>query len=83
MRPETAASVNTRVVSWNEAAEMNELVCRLALVMPCNTGRASAGRRPSLSTLFVFIFEFEALDLFSAKEASVSPASAICILRSI
>ncbi len=36
--PETAASVRTRVVSWKEAAEMKELVCRLALVMPCSTG---------------------------------------------
>ena len=34
----TAASVSTRVVSWNEAAEMNERVCRLALVMPSRTG---------------------------------------------
>ena len=33
-RPETAASVNTRVVSWNEAAEMKELVCSEALVIP-------------------------------------------------
>ena len=33
-----AASVSTRVVSWNDAAEMNERVCRLALVMPSSTG---------------------------------------------
>ena len=30
----TEASVNTLVVSWNEAAEINELVCRLAFVIP-------------------------------------------------
>ena len=38
--PLTAASVRTRVVSWNEAAEMNDRVCRLALVMPSSTGCA-------------------------------------------
>ena len=36
--PLTAASVSTRVVSWNEAAEMNERVCSEALVMPSSTG---------------------------------------------
>ena len=30
--PETAASVRTRVVSWNEAAEINDLVLRLAFL---------------------------------------------------
>jgi hypothetical protein len=34
IRPDTEASVRTRVVSWKEAAEMNEFVCRLALVIP-------------------------------------------------
>ena len=32
--PMMAASVSTRVVSWKEAAEMNESVDRDALVMP-------------------------------------------------
>ena len=36
--PFTAASVSTRVVSWKEAAEMNERVCSDALVMPSSTG---------------------------------------------
>jgi len=31
-----AASVNTRVVSWKDAAEMNESVDSDALVMPSN-----------------------------------------------
>ena len=34
--PVTAASVNTRVVSWNDAAEMNESVESDALVIPIN-----------------------------------------------
>src|SRR6266566_2719716 len=45
--PFTAASVSTRVVSWNEAAEMNERVCSEALVIPSSTGCALAGLRPS------------------------------------
>src|SRR6476660_1611516 len=43
--PRTAASVSTRVVSWKEAAEMKERVCRLALVMPSSTGCPVAGLR--------------------------------------
>ena len=38
--PLTAASVRTRVVSWNEAAEIKLLVCNDAFVMPSRT-RAS------------------------------------------
>ena len=30
--PRIAASVNTRVVSWNEAAEMNDCVVRLGVL---------------------------------------------------
>ena len=32
--PRVAASVNTFVVSWNDAADIKELVCNEALVMP-------------------------------------------------
>ena len=45
--PLTAASVSTRVVSWNEAAEMKLRVCRLALVIPSRTGTPVAGSLPS------------------------------------
>ncbi len=48
--PLTAASVSTRVVSWNDAAEMNERVCSEALVMPSSTGCAVAGFLPSATT---------------------------------
>ena len=34
--PVTAASVSTRVVSWKDAAEMNDSVARDALVIPNN-----------------------------------------------
>ena len=36
--PWTAASVKTLVVSWNDAAEINESVWRLALVIPKSIG---------------------------------------------
>ena len=42
-----AASVRTRVVSWNEAAESHESVAREALVIPIHSGRPSAGRLSS------------------------------------
>ena len=42
--PLSAASVSTRVVCWNEAAAIKLPVLRAALVMPCSTGEASAGR---------------------------------------
>src|SRR2546427_704057 len=46
LAPRMAASVSTRVVSWNDAAEMNDCVVRLALVMPRSTGSACAGSHP-------------------------------------
>src|SRR4028118_990474 len=47
--PLTDASVRTRVVSWNDAAEMNDRVCSEALVMPSSTGTPTAGFLPSAS----------------------------------
>ena len=41
--PLTEASVRTRVVSWKDAAEMNDRVCKDALVIPRRTGLATAG----------------------------------------
>ena len=41
-----AASVSTRVVSWNDAAEMNESVDSEALVMPSSTSACVAGACP-------------------------------------
>ena len=42
--------MSTRVVSWNDAAEMNESVESDALVMPRSSGRPVAGLPPSLIT---------------------------------
>ena len=43
--------VSTRVVSWNEAAEMKESMFREARVMPSSSGCATAGWPPSRITL--------------------------------
>ena len=49
--PCVAASVSTRVVSRNEAAEMKDRVCRLALVTPKRIGAPFAGSRPEAIAL--------------------------------
>ncbi len=46
-RPSMAASVSTRVVSWNDAADSHDSVASDAFVMPISSGRPSAGRTPS------------------------------------
>ena len=46
-RPSIAASVSTRVVSWNEAADSHESVASDAFVIPMSSGRPSAGRLPA------------------------------------
>ena len=45
--PLIAASVSTLVVSWNDAAEINEFVCSDALVIPNKILSAMAGFFPS------------------------------------
>jgi len=51
--PLIAASVRTLVVSWKEAAEIKDLVCKEAFVIPNNTGSTFAGDFPS-ETNFLF-----------------------------
>ena len=48
--PSMAASVSTRVVSWNEAADSHDSVASDALVIPISSGRPSAGRLPSVTS---------------------------------
>jgi hypothetical protein len=45
--PEIDASVSTRVVSWNDAADMNGSVESDAFVIPSSMGYAVAGRPPA------------------------------------
>jgi hypothetical protein len=60
--PEIDASVSTRVVSWNDAAEMNESVESDAFVIPSSTGRPVAGRPPAAITPAVGDLEPRAVD---------------------
>ena len=60
--PRIAASVRTRVVSWNEAAEMKLCVVRLAFVMPHTNG----------SAVDAFCFFFLAFS-FSSRNSGVQP----------
>ena len=74
MAPRIAASVSTRVVSWNDAAEMNDCVVRLALVMPSSTGSACAGVALPLDHPLVLVPEGQRSTV-SPSRKSVSPGS--------
>ena len=82
MRPDTDASVRTRVVSWNEAAEMKDAVCSEALVMPSSTGFEVAGSPPSASISALWRFS-SAASTCSAPRKRVSPGSSISTFCSI
>jgi hypothetical protein len=77
-----AASVSTRVVSWKEAAEMNESVERLALVMPSRMLRKVAGCLPALSA-FSFSSRSSARSTCSPCRNGVSPGLSTSMRRSI
>ena len=70
--PETAASVRTRVVSWNDAAEMNERVCSDALVIPSSTGLAVAGFLPSAIKLVVEFVKVQLVKLLVLEQAGIT-----------
>ena len=60
--PLIEASVNTLVVSWNEAAEINELVCKDALVIPNKTLSNKTGFFFSLDNFsFIFLILFKSI----------------------
>ena len=54
----TDASVKTLVVSWNEAAEINDSVCKEALVIPINTRSPTAGVLPSATNFSLVLSNF-------------------------
>ena len=80
-----AASVSTRVVSWNEAAESQESVASAALVIPMRMGRADAADSgfPLPSTTSAFFSPNRLRSTSSPGRNSVSPGSMMCTLRSI
>jgi hypothetical protein len=65
--PLIEASVNTLVVSWKEAAEINEFVCNEAFVIPNNT----------LSNETGFFLSFESFSLIKliSLRSIISPSS--------
>src|SRR3546814_10493169 len=68
--PWTDASVSTRVVSWNDAAEMNDRVWSEALVIPSSTGLPSASLRPSAAALALIRSEEHTSELQSLMRIS-------------
>src|SRR6266545_1356966 len=72
--PRIAASVSTRVVSWNDAAEMNDCVVRLAFVIPSSKGSDVAGL-PPFFTARSFTTRKVSLSTCSPSRNSVSPGS--------
>ena len=67
-----AASVSTRVVSWNDAAEMKLSVEREALVIPSSSGSAMAGSPPRPMTLRVLLIEAPFLDMVADQKIGVA-----------
>ena len=76
------ASVSTRVVSWKDAAEMNESVESEALVMPRSSERPIAGRPPVISTRWFSSLNRKRSVCCSSRKV-VSPTSSILTQRSI
>ena len=70
--PEIDASVSTRVVSWNDAAEMNESVESDAFVIPRSSGRPCAGRPPAVMHALVLFEEPELVGLLVDEELGVA-----------
>ena len=67
-----AASVSTRVVSWNDAADSHESVASDALVMPMSSGRPSAGRLPSCDSARLIVGEDLGVDALAGQEVGVA-----------
>ena len=80
--PSIAASVRTRVVSWNDAADSHDSVASDAFVIPMSSGRPSAGRLPS-ATSRLFTFANSRASAFWPGRNSESPGSDTPTRRSI
>src|ERR1700676_2339053 len=80
--PLMADSVSTRVVSWNDAAEMKLSVDSDAFVIPSSSGSAIAGSPPRVSTR-PFSSSKRHFSTWSPTRNGVSPTSLIRTRRSI
>ena len=70
--PSVAASVRTRVVSWNDAAEMKLSVSSEALVMPSSTGARFRRLAALLDYALVLFLEIELVDLIAPEQRRVA-----------
>src|SRR5574344_2694800 len=77
--PLIAASVNTLVVSWNDAADKKESVSKLDLVIPKIIGYAVAGTLPSKIIGLFFSINLQR-ETVKPATISVSPESVILTL---
>ena len=64
--------MSTRVVSWNDAAEMNDSVESDALVMPSSSGRPVAGLAALRDDPLVLLAELELVHLLFQQERGVA-----------
>jgi hypothetical protein len=63
------ALFNTLVVSWKDAAEINDFVCSDALVIPCKTGVPVAVITSRATT----IFYYRCFNKFSSRTVLICP----------
>ena len=70
--PFIAASVSTRVVSWNDAADRNESVASDALVMPSSTRLATAGRPTFHYRRVVLVLEPEHVHQLAGQQLGIA-----------
>ena len=69
------------MVSWNDAAEMNERVCSEALVMPSSTGLAVAGFLPAFDDLGVQLVELDAIELLALDQVRIARIGDLDLLQ--
>ena len=69
------------MVSWNDAAEMNERVCSDALVMPSRTGWPLAGFLPSLDHLGVDLVELGLVHLLALDQIGLADVVDLNLLQ--
>ena len=69
------------MVSWNDAAEMNERVCSDALVMPSRTGWPLAGFLPSSDHLDVDLVHLDAVELLALDQVGLADVVDLHLLQ--
>ena len=73
--------MSTRVVSWNDAAEMKLRVCSDALVMPSSTGWVERRAAAAGFGLGVLLVDFELVELVALEQAGVAGLEDLDLLQ--